>query len=212
MTICPTLHARFLNMNSTLLIANDHLIPVVVLRVPSMNDCRESNFLVDLRHPLLILLRRTLASKDDIHLLKTQPLCLRHEKPDKCRTHKRQKTEKNVRSIRNVLEEIWRNLSNNEVVHPITGAAKRSPVWTRADGPDLGNQDPSARSPRVPEVDDEEPDHDYSGPACALRVVKIVNVLGEDDGDDYVGYTHTDGTDGKDGLTADAVNVEYSGD
>lgn len=61
-------------------------------------------------------------------------------------------------------------------------------------------------------MDDEQPYHDHGGPSGALRIVEVVDIFGENNGDDYVRYTHTDGTDSENGLAANTVDVEYSGD
>ena len=47
-----------------------------------------------------------------------------------------------------------------------------------------------------------QPHHDYGCPACSTVVLKVVNVLCEDDGDDEVGEGHADCADGEDGFAA----------
>ena len=201
-----------LHMARTFLVTDDHLIPVVIRRVATIHNRRKPNLLLNLRHSLLVFLRRTLASEDGIHLLQTQALRLRHEEPDKRRSNERQKTKEDVCAVRDILKKIRRNLSNDEVVHPVTRATERGTVWTCADGPDLSDQDPRTRAPGVTEMNDEEPNHDDGGPAGSLRVVEVIDVLGEDDGDDYVRHAHADGSNGEDGFAAYAINVEHGGD
>jgi hypothetical protein len=102
--------------------------------------------------------------------------------------------------------------ANDEVVHPVAAAAQRGAVRARADGPDLSDQDPGTGTPGVTEVDDEEPDHDNSGPAGGLCVFEVVVVLCENHGDDEVRESHADGADSEHGLAASAVDVKHGRD
>jgi hypothetical protein len=83
----------------------------------------------------------------------------------------------------------------------------------RSDGGErTGDQNPSTRTPGVTKVDDEQPDHYYGCPARRTVVLKVVKVLGEDDGDDKVRKGHAEGSDGEDGFAAEFVDVEDCGD
>lgn len=210
LAICPSASAS-LYVSHFLLITNNHLVPVVVWRTTTTHDRRKSNLLVDLCHPLLVLLRRSLTSEDNIHFLKTQSLRLGNKEPNECRSNEGQQTEQNVRSIRDMLKEIRRDLSNDKVIHPVTRSTQCRAVRAGADRPDFSNQNPCTGTPGVAKVDDEEPHHDHSGPTGALRVVEVVDVFGEDDSDDYMGYAHANGADGEDRLSANAVDVKDSG-
>lgn len=110
------------------------------------------------------------------------------------------------------LQHVRGHLANNEVVHPVGRSAERNTVRTLADGPNLGNDDPGARSPRVSEVDDEQPDHSDGGPTSSRVSLPLILVLGEDDGDNDVAGGHSNGADDKDGLTTELVDVCYSGE
>lgn len=59
-------------------------------------------------------------------------------------------------------------------------------------------------------MNDEEPDHDNSGPSCSLVVFEVVDVLSKNDGNDQVRDTHADGADGENGLATYAINVQDS--
>lgn len=192
-----------------LLITKNQLFPSGWGVAPAHNS-RETNLLVNLSHPLLVFQGCTLASEDDIHFLETQTLGLRHEEPDESRSDERQHAEENVCSVCDVLEEIRGDLSDDEVVHPVTRATKRGSIWACADGPYLSDQDPCTRTPGVTEVDDEEPDHNDGGPSSSLMVFEVIDILRENDGDDQMRDTHADGADGENGLTTNAVNVQYS--
>ena len=200
-------------MIEILLVTNHQLFTGVGWRrLTTDHDSGKTDLLVNLGHPLLVFQRGTLASEDDVHLLETQALRLGHKEPDEGRSNERDHTKENVCSVGDVFEEIRGDLSNDEVVHPVGRATERSTVWASADGPDLSNQNPCARSPRVAEVNDEEPDHNDSSPTCSLVVVEVVDVLGKNNGNDQVRNTHADCANCKDGLTADTIDVQYSRD
>ena len=68
---------------------------------------------------------------------------------------------------------------------------------------------PCARTPRVTEVHNEEPDHGYGTPTstrCGANL-PLGLVRGKDSGDNNVASSHANSTDDKDGLTAELVNV-----
>lgn len=52
-----------------------------------------------------------------------------------------------------------------------------------------------------------QPDHYHGCPACGTVVLKVVNVLCENDGDDKVRKGHSDGADSEDRFAAEAVDV-----
>ena len=74
------------------------------------------------------------------------------------------------------------------------------------------NQNPGARTPRVSEMDNEEPDHNDGGPTCCLVVVEVVDVLSKNDSNDQVRNAHANCADCEDGLAADTIDVQYSRD
>ena len=100
----------------------------------------------------------------------------------------------------------------HEVVHPVAGSTKRNTIWTRAQRPDLSDDNPSAWTPAVTEVDDKQPDHADGTPTSGLVVLPVVGVLCEDDGDDDVAGSHTNGANGQNRLASNAVDPEDSGD
>lgn len=60
--------------------------------------------------------------------------------------------------------------------------AERNTVRAVGQRPDFGNQDPRARTPRVSEMDDKQPDHDDGCPASGLVSFPLVLIFGDDDG------------------------------
>lgn len=108
------------------------------------------------------------------------------------------------------LKHVRCNLTDDEVVHPVGRSAESDTVRALADWPDLSDDDPSARSPGVSEVHDEQPDHGHCCPAGGRVRLPLVLVLGEDDCDDDVAGGHTDGTDNEDGFATKLVNVGHS--
>jgi hypothetical protein len=124
------------------------------------------------------------------------------------------------RSVAEMRKHVWRDLADDEVVHPVGGSCEMSAdgvlrhiVITQHVPPkaipygDLSNDNPSAGTPAVTEVDNEQPDHDNSSPASALVSGPLVFILGEDDGNDDVAGGHPDGAGDEDGLAADFVDV-----
>lgn len=76
-----------------LLVANNQLLVARVVwrrRTAAIHKRGKTNLVVDLGHALLVLLRRTLASEDDVHLLETETLGLGNEEPDERRAEKGQ--------------------------------------------------------------------------------------------------------------------------
>jgi hypothetical protein len=61
-------------------------------------------------------------------------------------------------------------------------------------------------------MDDEKPNHDNGCPTSCLIILKVINVLGEDDSDNQMAKTHAYCTDCKNWLTTQAIDPENSGD
>lgn len=97
---------------------------------------------------------------------------------------------------------------SHEVVHPVARCAKSDTIWTGAQGPNFSNDDPSAGSPAVAEVNDEQPDHADGSPTGTLLVRPVVGVLGKNDSDDDVAGRHTDRTDGQNGSATNTVDPQ----
>ena len=74
------------------------------------------------------------------------------------------------------------------------------------------DQNPSTWSPGISKVNNKQPDHYHGRPTGSTVVLKVVNVLCEDDGDDTVRKGHADGADGEDGFAAEAVDVKHCWD
>jgi len=98
---------------------------------------RQTNLMINLRHALLILERRALTTKDGVHLLERQALRLRNEEPDECSSECGDQSEKDIGAPGDVFEQLGRDLSNDEVVHPVGGAAEGCSVGARGEGPDF---------------------------------------------------------------------------
>ena len=99
-------------------------------------------------------------------------------------------------------------MSDDEVVHPVTRGSKRNAIWTIAQGPDLSDDDPSAWSPRVSEMDDEEPDHGHGCPTSCLVRGPLIFVLRYDDRNDDMACRHSNSTDSEDGFATELVDVQ----
>lgn len=65
---------------------------------------------------------------------------------------------------------------------PVGARTQRNTVWAVGHRPDLRDDNPGARAPRVSEMDDEEPDHDHSGPSGGLVVFPVRLERGGDGG------------------------------
>lgn len=100
------------------------------------------------------------------------------------------------------------NTCSRITYHPVGRSTKSDTVRSLADGPDLRNNDPRARSPTVTEVDDKQPDHGHSRPASSFMSEPRVLVPGRDDSDDDVARRHTDSTNCENRLTAELVDVK----
>ena len=61
-------------------------------------------------------------------------------------------------------------------------------------------------------MDDEKPNHDNSSPTSCLVVLKVINVLGEDNSDDEMAKTHADSSDCENRFTAETIDPENGGD
>jgi len=72
----------------------------------------------------------------------SQSLCLRNVKPDESGTNPDEDTEEDKCAIAHVSDHFWRNLANNEVVHPVRRSSKSDTIWTSRKRPDFGNDDP----------------------------------------------------------------------
>ena len=98
---------------------------------------RKTNLMINLRHALLILERRTLTTKDGVHLLKCQALRFRDEEPDESCSEGSDESEEDVCAPGDVFEQLGRDLSDDEVVHPVGGAAEGCAVGARGEGPNF---------------------------------------------------------------------------
>lgn len=109
--------------------------------------------------------------------------------------------------LRNVSDAQQKIESRVSLIHPVTGSAQGDTVRALRDRPDLSDDDPCARSPRVAEEDDEDPDHHHGSPTGTDVVRPVVLERRHDTGDDQMAHTHTDGATDQDGLTPKLVNV-----
>jgi len=91
----------------------------------------KTNLMINLRHALLVLERRTLTTKDGVHLLKCQALRFRNEEPDESCSKRGYEPEEDVCTPGDVFEQLGRDLSDDEVVHPVGGAAEGCAVGAR---------------------------------------------------------------------------------
>lgn len=64
---------------------------------------------------------------------------------------------------------------------PVGRSTQSNAIWTVRQRPDFSNDNPCTWTPGVTEVDDEEPDHDYSSPTGGLMVLPVMLVLGSND-------------------------------
>ena len=62
---------------------------------------------------------KTLGSEEDVHFLKTQTLCLGHDEPYEEDAEERHQSEEDESPVCDVLNHIWRDLSNDEIGHPV---------------------------------------------------------------------------------------------
>lgn len=96
--------------------------------------------------------------------------------------------------------------------YPVGGRPERDSVWSIGQWPDFCDDDPCTRTPRVTEMDDEQPDHDDGCPSGALVVGPVVGEAAHDGCDDEVGQRHTNRTDDERGFTAPFIDVHDGGD
>lgn len=61
-------------------------------------------------------------------------------------------------------------------------------------------------------MDDEEPNHDNSGPASRLVRVPLILILSGDGCNDKMASSHSNGSDEENGLTAESVDPDHGGD
>jgi hypothetical protein len=90
----------------------------------------KTEFTVNFGHALLILERGALAAENGVHFLERKPLGFGDNEPDESGAERGDEAKENVGSVRDALEEVGRDLANNEVVHPVGGAAERGTVGT----------------------------------------------------------------------------------
>lgn len=57
-------------------------------------------------------------------------------------------------------------------------------------------------------VDDKQPNHADSSPSSGLVSLKLVDVLGKNDGDDKMASTHANSANSQDRLTAESINPQ----
>jgi hypothetical protein len=89
----------------------------------STRQRRQTNFVVNLSHTFLVLLRRSISAEHSIHLLQGEALGLRNEEPDERRTKNDERAKQDVRPVSNLFQEIRCDLANDEVVKPFRGLA-----------------------------------------------------------------------------------------
>ena len=121
----------------------------------------ETNIPIDGLHSLKVSPSGCISSKQDIHLLKRESLSLRYIEPDECGAHEAEKAEDDVRAVSDARKHIGRDLTDDEVVHPVGGCAQGNAVGAVGHGPDFCDENPGAWSPGVAEVNNEEPDHGH---------------------------------------------------
>jgi hypothetical protein len=97
----------------------------------------KTNLMINLRHALLVLERCALATKDGVHFLERQALRLRDKEPDEGCAERSHEAEEDVGAPGDVFEELGRDLSDDEVVHPVGGAAEGGAVRAGGEGPDF---------------------------------------------------------------------------
>lgn len=73
------------------------------------------------------------------------------------------------------------------------------------------DQNPSTRTPGVTKVNNEQPDHNHGCPSCRTVVLKVIEVLGENDGDDEVGESHAESSNCENGFATETVDVKDCG-
>ena len=151
----------------------------------------------------------TLSAEDRIHLLQAEALRLRHNKPHEDDTTQSHEPKEEEGPIPDVLDEVWRNLSYDEVAHPIRRGADRNSISPITEGPNLTDQDPCTWTPGIAEVDDEQPYHGHGGPSSSFVCSPLVVVLREDDSDCKVTKQHAYSACDHHGFAAQLINVHH---
>lgn len=138
-------------------------------------------------------LSNTHTPKQDIHLFQRHPLRLRHAQPYEYRAAECQNAKEDERAIRDLLQHDRRDLPDDEITHPVAARAQRDTIRTVRHRPYLTDDNPAARSPRVAEIDHEEPDEGNGGPAGGFVRGPLMDVDTKKDGNDCVANSHADG-------------------
>ena len=76
----------------------------------------------------------------------------------------------------------------------------------------LANDNPTTRSPRVSEINDEEPDESDGRPTSGLVRGPLMLVDAEEGGDDDVTGSHCQSASDHDGFAAKFVDIQHRGD
>lgn len=119
----------------------------------------ETNLPVDCFHSFKVSPSGRVGSKQNIHLLKRKSLSLRNKEPDEGGAHEAEKAEDDVCAVSDAREHIRRDLTDDEVVHPVGAGTESNAVGAIGHGPNFCDEDPGAGTPGVAEMDNEEPDH-----------------------------------------------------
>jgi hypothetical protein len=125
---------------------------------------RKANFAVNLLHTLKVGLGSALGSEDNIllnpvvsdqklrerlretyHFLESESLGLGNEEPDKCGSERGEAPEQDVCAVLDLLQHVWRDLSDDEVVHPVGRSPKGNAIGASAERPNLGDENPGTR-------------------------------------------------------------------
>ena len=119
----------------------------------------ETNLPIDRFHSFKVSPSGRVGSKQNVHLLKRKSLSLRNIEPDEGGAHEAEKAEDDVSAVSDAREHIRRDLTDDEVVHPVGAGAESNTVRAIGHGPDFCNEDPGAGTPGVAEMNNEKPDH-----------------------------------------------------
>lgn len=95
---------------------------------------------------------KTLSSEKNIHLLKTQSLCLWHNEPYEDYSEERHQSEEDKRAVCDLFDHVWRNLPNDEIGHPVGRGADGNAIGSVTERPHLRDKHPRAWSPCKHEV------------------------------------------------------------
>lgn len=103
------------------------------------------------------------------------------------------------------------HILTDEVVHPVGRSGDGHTLPADRQRPDLRNQDPRARAPRVAERHREDPDEDTRDPSRGdMRVPRVVEQPSQD-GDDDVAAGHDERARDEHRLPADLVDPDDGG-